>query len=281
MTAVVRRQAGPEIRSRRRGVENEPLGDWGSERLDPAFFVVARRTRDTPTRPDRAVRDSVDAMDAATTALALLASGFDDLTILGTRGGFDAIQARLDRSLPTGTEAAVRYLGPPFEDVATSAALAAALRAQTPSSSDLLADAVDRVFDGDLAALGRFVACLQTALPAGTRLLMRGSSVVGRSYLTGEPFDAAGPRTSDLDLVVTGSEAMALWSPSAFYVPGINSQPLCDDARWVAPDLDPARTRAQEVARRPVAIQAMAGWFLELRALVQGQPHVALDDLGA
>jgi hypothetical protein len=62
-------------------------------------------------------------------------------------------------------------------------------------------------------------------------------------------------------------------------VPGVNSLPLSDEARWVAPDLDPARTSAQEVARRPVAIQAMAAWFLELRALVQGQPHVALDDL--
>jgi hypothetical protein len=211
MTAVVR-QAGPETRTRSPGVENEPLRVWGSERLDPAFFVVARRRCETPTRPSRALRPAADPDEAATVALALAASGFDDLTILGPGGGLDAIQARLDLSLASVREATVRYLGPPFEDIATSAALAAALRAQTPSSTDLLAGAVDRVFEGDLATLGRFVACLRSALPPRTRLLIRGSAVVGRSYRTGEPFDAIGPRTSDLDLVLTGSEAMALWS---------------------------------------------------------------------
>jgi hypothetical protein len=44
----------------------------------------------------------------------------------------------------------------------------------------------------------------------------------------------------------------------------------------VAPALDPARRAAQELVGRPVNIQAMARWFLELRAIVQGQHHVTL-----
>lgn len=268
MTATIGRQTPVEI---------PPSG----RDADPAFFLVAHRTQESGPGLSWAIRDARDPADGASLALALFASGFDDLTILGTKGGLDAVKNRLARRLSTDPAPAVRYLGLPFDDAATSAAIAAALRAQTPSSTDLLAGAVERVFEGDLVRLGRFVACLRPALPAGTRLLLRGSAVVGRSFRTGVPFDAAGPYSSDLDVVVTGSEAMGLWSPDGFYLAGINSRPLCDQARWVAPELDQARTSAQDIARRPVAIQAMADWFLELRGLVQGQPHVALDDLAA
>ena len=41
--------------------------------------------------------------------------------------------------------------------------------------------------------------------------------------------------------------------------------------RWLKPSV------AQAIARRPVSIQAMAGWFLDLRTLVQGQPYVVLN----
>ena len=118
---------------------------------------------------------------------------------------------------------------------------------------------------------------LRDALPAGTTIALRGSTVAGRSYKTGEPFDAGGPGTSDLDVVVVGEPVVGLWVPEAQLLGGINTLPLSDDARWVAPSLDRARRRAQAVARRPVSIQAMAGWFLDLRTLVQGQPYVVLD----
>jgi hypothetical protein len=45
----------------------------------------------------------------------------------------------------------------------------------------------------------------------------------------------------------------------------------------VAPTIDPARSAAQSIARRPVSIQAMARWFLDLRSGLQGQPYVLLD----
>ena len=146
------------------------------------------------------------------------------------------------------------------------------------SQASLLEAVVRRAFGGDHRRFEQFVACLRAGLPKGTKIALRGSAVAGSSYLTGEPFDAAGSGTSDLDVVVIGSEAMELFAPEAFYVPGVNSKPLCDATRWVAPDLDGVRMQAQALVRRPVAIQAMAGWFLDVRAVVQGQPHILLGD---
>jgi hypothetical protein len=147
---------------------------------------------------------------------------------------------------------------------------------QTDESSALLRETVDRAFDGDIAKLGRFVATLLPALPAGTKLYLRGSAVQGESYVSHEPFDAGGPGSSDLDLVVCGSEVMSLFSDDGFYLPAINSRPLYDSDRGVAPFLDEARSRAQELAGRPVSIQAMAELFLDVRSIAQGTPFLPL-----
>jgi hypothetical protein len=97
------------------------------------------------------------------------------------------------------------------------------------------------------------------------------------SYTTGEPFDVRGRGTSDLDIVLIGEEAMAAWAPEAFYLPGVNSQPLDDAAPGVATAaLEAARETAQHIAGRPVALQAMARWFLDLRSALQGTPYVVL-----
>ena len=159
-------------------------------------------------------------------------------------------------------------------------ALEAAVAALRPAGSEepaLLAGAIDRAFDGDLDRFARFMAALQAGVPAGTRLVLRGSSVQGSSYKTGEPFDARGPGTSDLDIVLIGDEAMAAWAPEAFYLPGVNTHPLYDEARDIAsPTLEEARAAAQAVAGRPVALQAMTRWFLDLRSGLQGTPYVVL-----
>ncbi len=139
------------------------------------------------------------------------------------------------------------------------------------------AETLERGFGGDPVRLRRFVSTLRAALPPGTTIALRGSTVAGRSYKTGEPFDAGGPGTSDLDVVIVGEPVVGLWVPDAQLLGGINTLPLSDDAGWVAPALDRARRRAQAIARRPVSIQAMAGWFLDLRTLVQGQPYVVLN----
>jgi hypothetical protein len=147
---------------------------------------------------------------------------------------------------------------------------------QTEDTNKLLGDAVDRAFGSDLGRLGRFVVALTADLPAGTRVYLRGSAVTGESFRSREPFDARGPGSSDLDVVVCGPEVMALFSDDGFYVPGINSRPLCDANRDVAPLIDEARSAAQVVAGRPVSIQAMAELFLDVRSAAQDTPFIPL-----
>lgn len=144
-----------------------------------------------------------------------------------------------------------------------------------PLPPELTDAIVRRAFRGDPDLYYQFLATLRA--PIGhADIVLRGSAVMGESYREREPFDANGPGTSDLDLVLVGSDAFALWDPKAFYFPGVNTHPLSDKTRWVAPRLDPARQAAQELVGRPVNIQAMARWFLEARAILQGQRHVTL-----
>jgi hypothetical protein len=149
--------------------------------------------------------------------------------------------------------------------------------AQDAVAPETHVEALDRGFDGDPARLRRFVSALEPALPPETTIALRGSAVAGRAYKSGEPFDGDGPRTSDLDVVLIGDPVVDLWVPEAQLLGGINTLPLWDGAAWVAPGLDGARRCAQEIAGRPVSIQAMAAWFLELRTVVQGQPYVVLN----
>jgi hypothetical protein len=147
---------------------------------------------------------------------------------------------------------------------------------QTEDTSTLLRETVDRAFDGDIGKLATFVATLLPVLPAGTKLYLRGSAVQGESYVSHQPFDAGGPGSSDLDVVVCGPEVMELFSADGFYLPGVNSRPLCDSSRDVAPFLDEARSMAQELAGRPVSIQAMAELFLDVRSVAQGTSFLAI-----
>ena len=151
------------------------------------------------------------------------------------------------------------------------------LQVERSDAGDLAHDLVERVFAGDAARLGSFVAALRDGLPDGTRIVIRGSAVTGESYETGRPFDADGPRSSDLDVVLIGDAAMAAWRPDAFAMPGVNTLPLYDEAPDIAPDLETARRAAQEIADRPVSLQAMARWFLDLRSAIQGTPYLILD----
>jgi hypothetical protein len=142
----------------------------------------------------------------------------------------------------------------------------------------MLAGAIVRGFSGDPAVMARFIACFRGALPDGTTIALRGSAVTGQRHADEVPFDADGPGTSDLDVVAIGERVAELWVPEARLMGGINTLPLSDTAPWVAPGLDPTRRRAQAIIDRPLSIQAMAGWFLDLRGLVQGHPYVILDE---
>ncbi len=153
---------------------------------------------------------------------------------------FGDLHRRLEAIAWANQGVELQYVGPPFDHAPALEAAIAALRPTGSEEPALLAAAVQRAFDGDLDRFGRFMDALQGGVPPGTRMALRGSAVQGASYKTGEPFDARGPGTSDLDVVLLGEEVMAAWSPDAFYVPGINTQPLDDkspeiaDARLVA-----------------------------------------------
>src|SRR5262245_13667760 len=75
------------------------------------------------------------------------------------------------------------------------------------------------VFDGDALRLGEFCRIVESHLPAGTSVVLRGSSVTGERWEDGAPFDADGPGTSDLDLTLVGDEVISLYNVEGFYVP--------------------------------------------------------------
>ena len=136
---------------------------------------------------------------------------------------------------------------------------------------------VRRAFRGDPELYRKFLMTLREPIEDAD-IVLRGSAVTGESYRGHEAFDAHGPGSSDLDIVLVGPRAFQHWVPDAFYLAGVNTVPLSDKAPWVAPALEPARRAAQDLVGRPVNIQAMARWFLELRAVIQGQKHVTLTD---
>jgi len=136
---------------------------------------------------------------------------------------------------------------------------------------------VKRAFRGDPELYREFLATLREPL-GDADIVLRGSAVTGQSYRGHERFDAHGPGSSDLDIVLVGPHAFQHWVADAFYLAGVNTVPLSDKNPWVAPGLDPARRAAQALVQRPVNIQAMARWFLEIRAVVQGQRHVTLTE---
>ena len=181
----------------------------------------------------------------------------------------------IDRLRATYPEAHIHDLGR-SAGAPEAVALAELVAVPVTGSPSMLAGAIARGFGGDPAGLAQFIARLRTGLPPATTIALRGSAVVGHRHGEGVPFDADGPGTSDLDVVAVGESAVELWVPEARLLGGINTLPLSDEAAWVAPALDDARRQAQAVVKRPLSIQAMAGWFLDLRSVVQRQPYVIL-----
>lgn len=252
-----------------------------------AHARVADLELDSSTSGDTSVAyaEDPDAVEAAVERA--IARGADQVVVLPVAvavdaaeppgRGFDDLEERISAICRRHRDTEILYVGPPYDDPPALERALTLFRPGDPEEPALLAGAVERAFGGDPARFGRFISTLQGAVPDGTRIILRGSAVQGVSYKTGEPFDGRGPGTSDLDLVLVGDGAMAEWEPEAFYLPGVNTMPLWDEARWVAPRLDPHRDAAQELAGRPVSLQAMALWFLDLRSSLQGTPYVTLD----
>jgi hypothetical protein len=167
--------------------------------------------------------------------------------------------------------------GPPFLGDAGTEPLLEKAREEDPDAAERLERVVKLGFQGDWSLFGGFMRRLQSVLPPETRVAMRGSSITGVNHLTGDPFDHAGPATSDLDVTLVGEEVLTRWAEDGFYIPGVLTMPLGDEAPSFAPWLEPTRRTLQVMVARPVHIQAMSRWLLEVRRSLLGMPYLFLD----
>jgi hypothetical protein len=131
-------------------------------------------------------------------------------------------------------------------------------------------------FSGNEALFHDFCKTIEEVVPFGTTVVLRGSAVTGCRWKDQAPFDADGPGTSDLDLTLVGSGALAFFTPTGFFVPGVHSRPLCEKDPDIAPDLVPVRRRLMEMVGRPVNIQASREIVLQFRGDLLGQPYLVL-----
>ena len=59
-------------------------------------------------------------------------------------------------------------------------------------------------FGGDRHTFDEFCRAIDDVAPPGTTVILRGSAVTGRRWKDGQPFNADGPGSSDLDLTLVG-----------------------------------------------------------------------------
>lgn len=131
-------------------------------------------------------------------------------------------------------------------------------------------------FDGDTLRYREFRAKLKAGLPEGTGVALRGSVVTNKRWADGEPFDAGGRGSSDLDVTLVGDKAMAFWNEDAFYIPSLHTKPLCDEDSGIAPGLNPLREELQKLAGRPVNFQATANLILYARDVLFNEPYLTV-----
>lgn len=128
-------------------------------------------------------------------------------------------------------------------------------------------------FDGDRLKFREFCSTLKSGLPEGTGFALRGSVVTNKRHEDGEPYDAKGRGTSDLDVTLVGDKVMEFWNEDAFYIPGLHTKPLCDKDPGIAAGLNPLREELQKIAGRPVAFQATSNLILYARDVLFNEPY--------
>src|SRR5215208_5414360 len=131
-------------------------------------------------------------------------------------------------------------------------------------------------FDGRPSKLERFCDLIDEVIPAGTAVVLRGSAITGKRWKDGAPFDADGPGTSDLDLTLVGEDAVALFKPTGFFVPGVHSRPVSEDDPDIAPSLIALREALIVKTGRPVNIQASREVVIQFRGGLLDQPYLTL-----
>jgi hypothetical protein len=133
---------------------------------------------------------------------------------------------------------------------------------------------IERVFAGDRRRYDTFVETIRAAVPPDVSVIVRGSSVTGHREKGGQPFDADGPGTSDVDLTFVGGDMVKLYED--FHIPGIHSVPMGEDHPDAAPALRPLRDKLCELAGRPVNVQATTDLVQYVRDVTMNQPYLVL-----
>jgi hypothetical protein len=131
-------------------------------------------------------------------------------------------------------------------------------------------------FRGDHERFDEFCRMIRQEIPEGTSVILRGSAVTGERWKDGAPFDADGPGTSDLDLTLVGEEAVKLFKPTGFFVPGVHSRPVSEEDPDIAPSLIPLREALMVMTGRPVNIQASRDVVIQFRGGLLDQPYFTL-----
>jgi hypothetical protein len=129
-------------------------------------------------------------------------------------------------------------------------------------------------FGGDEARFDQFMDALREVIPPNVAIILRGSSVTGKRWEDGAPFDADGPGTSDLDLTLVGGDMVKLFE--SFYIPALHSVPLSDEHPDASPTFSPLRRALCSIAGRPVNIQATSDLVQYVRDVTMNQPYFVL-----
>ncbi|MCA1557425.1 MAG: hypothetical protein LC731_02665, partial [Acidobacteria bacterium] len=145
--------------------------------------------------------------------------------------------------------------------------------AKEMSDEELRARVIRLGFNGDARRFEEFCEQLRAGLPKGTGVALRGSVITAERWEDGAPFDADGPRTSDLDVTLIGDAVMEFWDNDAFYIPVLHTKPLGDKDPGIAPGLNPLREGLQRLAGRPVNFQATSNLILFARDVLMNQPY--------
>ena len=129
-------------------------------------------------------------------------------------------------------------------------------------------------FGGDQATFDEFIKMLREVRLDDCEVILRGSAVTGYRWADGQPFDADGPGTSDLDVTFLSPAMLECWE--LFYIPGMLSVPLSDEHPDACPSLLGLRSRLSQLARRPVNLQASRSLVQFARDVLFDQPYYTL-----
>jgi hypothetical protein len=144
------------------------------------------------------------------------------------------------------------------------------------SADEKRANVIRLAFGGQQERFEEFCRTVERAIPPGTTVVLRGSSLTGTRWKDGAPFDADGPGTSDLDLTLVGDKAIGLFKATGFFVPGVHSRPVSEDDPDIAPSLIPLRQTLMAMVKRPVNIQASRDVVIAVRGELLDQPYLIL-----